>query len=157
MTSGDNSGSTIVGTAVIERQGKVPQMGESHPCHQPKDGRKAATRHQWVCQTAPGYTRAALYSAMSGSPAGSDRTTPLIVSPGQANRGGSGPPAWLGLPEPLGSCWRPPEIRQTGAVTVAEVVQAFVRAWNTDDDAGQLRLLATTCAPEAVLPHHKGR
>jgi hypothetical protein len=36
-------------------------------------------------------------------------------------------------------------------MTVAEVMRAFARAWNTDDDAGRLRLLAAACVPDAVF------
>lgn len=77
---------------------------------------------------------------------------------GRLHHGGEdvGRPAWLGLPEPLGSYWRPSEIRQTGAMTAAEVMQAFARAWNTDDDAGRLRLLAAACVPDGVFVAPQG-
>jgi len=41
-------------------------------------------------------------------------------------------------------------------MTVAGVVQAFARAWNTDDDSGRLRLLATACVPNAVFVAPQG-
>ena len=36
-------------------------------------------------------------------------------------------------------------------MTMSDVMQAFARAWNTDDDAGRLRLLTTACVPGVVL------
>ncbi|HEV2460043.1 MAG TPA: hypothetical protein VGS80_16930 [Ktedonobacterales bacterium] len=62
-----------------------------------------------------------------------------------------GQPAWLGSSEPLGRYWWPPEIHQTGGMTVSDVMQAFARAWSTDDDAGRLRLLTAACVPGVVL------
>ncbi len=41
-------------------------------------------------------------------------------------------------------------------MTVTEVTQAFARAWNTDDDAGRLRLLTAACLPDAVFVAPQG-
>jgi hypothetical protein len=41
-------------------------------------------------------------------------------------------------------------------MTVTEVIQAFARAWNTDEDAGRLRLLAAACLPDAVFVSPQG-
>jgi non-heme chloroperoxidase len=41
-------------------------------------------------------------------------------------------------------------------MTVAEVIGAFARAWNTDDDAGRARLLAACCVPDAVFVSPQG-
>jgi hypothetical protein len=41
-------------------------------------------------------------------------------------------------------------------MTVAEVMRAFAHAWNTDDDAGRMRLLAAACVPDAVFVAPQG-
>jgi hypothetical protein len=41
-------------------------------------------------------------------------------------------------------------------MTVAEVMEAFAHAWNADDDAGRLRLLAAACVPDAVFVAPQG-
>jgi hypothetical protein len=41
-------------------------------------------------------------------------------------------------------------------MTVAEVMRACARAWNTDDDAGRMRLLAAACVPDAVFVAPQG-
>lgn len=43
-----------------------------------------------------------------------------------------------------------------GIVTAAEVIAAFARAWNVDDDAERLRLLTTACLPDAVFVSPQG-
>lgn len=39
---------------------------------------------------------------------------------------------------------------------MSDVMQALARAWNTDDDAGRLRLLKTACVPGVVLVAPQG-
>lgn len=41
-------------------------------------------------------------------------------------------------------------------MTVAEVIGAFARAWNCDDDAGRAQLLAASCLPDAVFVSPQG-
>jgi len=41
-------------------------------------------------------------------------------------------------------------------MTVAEGMQALARAWNTDDDAGRLRLLVAACVPDGVFAAPQG-
>jgi hypothetical protein len=41
-------------------------------------------------------------------------------------------------------------------MTVAKMTRAFARAWNTDDDAGRLRLLAVACLLDAVFVSPEG-
>ena len=41
-------------------------------------------------------------------------------------------------------------------MTVAEIIGAFARAWNCDDDAGRARLLAACCVPDAVFASPQG-
>ena len=42
-------------------------------------------------------------------------------------------------------------------MTAAEVIDAFARAWNTDDDAERLSLLSAACVPDAVFVSPQGR
>jgi hypothetical protein len=92
------------------------------------------------------------YLAMSGAPWACAAWRSSVAPSGQpCPFSHAGLSAWLSLAEPLGRHWWLPAIRQTGSMTVAEVMRAFACAWNTDDDAGRLRLLAAACVPDAVF------
>ena len=68
----------------------------------------------------------------------------------------AGQPPGAALHGRLSKQWWQPALRQTGGMTVADVIDAFARAWNTDDDAGRLRLLAAACLPDAVFVSPRG-
>jgi hypothetical protein len=46
---------------------------------------------------------------------------------------------------------------QTGLMTPAEVIDAFARAWNTENDAERLALLSAACLPDAVFVAPQGQ
>ena len=42
-------------------------------------------------------------------------------------------------------------------MTVAEVMAAFARAWNTENDTERLELLTTACLPDSVFVAPQGQ
>ena len=48
-------------------------------------------------------------------------------------------------------------VGRLGFMTPAEVIAAFARAWNADDDTERLELLTTACLPDAVFVAPQGR
>ncbi len=46
---------------------------------------------------------------------------------------------------------------ETGFMTAAEVIAAFARAWNTDNDNERLELLTAACLPDTVFVAPQGQ